>query len=51
MIAFVDKLTNVKMWVADNRVDEYKTAGYTPAVDSEPTTEVEPKAKKPTKKK
>lgn len=42
MIAFINKLTGDLMWVADNREDEYKAAGYKPAADAVmPTKEKE----------
>lgn len=33
MVEFINKLTGTKMFVADDRVEEYKAAGHT-AVDS-----------------
>lgn len=36
MIEFVNKMTGTRMWVADNRVDEYKAAGHTLAADITP---------------
>ena len=32
MVKFFNKLTGTEMWVADERVDEYKAAGHKPAV-------------------
>lgn len=46
MIEFINKLTGNKMWVADNRADEYKAAGHKPAAES-----VEKPKKTPVKKK
>lgn len=50
MVEFVNKLTNTSMWVADDRVEEYKAAGHKPAVSSsgEP---VDAEVKKSTPKK
>lgn len=28
MIKFINKITGTEMWVADNRVEEYKAAGH-----------------------
>lgn len=47
MIEFVNKMTGTRMWVADNRVDEYKAAGHTLAADITP----EEKPTKPREKK
>lgn len=33
MVEFVNKATNTRMWVAENRVEEYKAAGHIPAAD------------------
>lgn len=32
MQKFINKLTGTDMWVADDRVEEYKAAGHVPAV-------------------
>lgn len=32
MIKFINRFTGTEMWVADDRVDEYKAAGHQPAV-------------------
>lgn len=31
MVKFINKLTGGEMWVADDRVEEYKAAGHKPA--------------------
>lgn len=33
MIEFINRMTGTRMWVADDRVEEYKAAGHTPAAD------------------
>ncbi len=33
MIEFINRITGTRMWVAENRVEEYKAAGHTPAAD------------------
>ena len=43
MIKFINKLTGGEMWVADNRVEEYKAAGHKLAAGAE-------KPKKPVRK-
>ena len=61
-VRFVNQITGTEMWVADERVEEYKGLGFFPASDSdtaiEPAPEPEKKvvrktatAKKTTKKK
>ena len=59
MVKFINKLTKTPMWVADNRVEEYKAAGHklaaeVPAVTHEEVEETaaeeKPKPKKPVKK-
>ena len=47
MLKFINKLTGTETWVAENRADEYKAAGHTPA--ARPTGEEKP-AKKGKKK-
>lgn len=42
-VKFINRLTGTEMWVAENRVEEYKAAGHTPAADI-------PTAEKPTEK-
>ena len=52
MILFINKVTGTEMWVADNRIEEYKAAGHTLAVvpDAEKKpTDIKPK-KRTTKK-
>lgn len=48
MARFINRITNTEMWVADERIEEYKAAGHslvadTPSVAIEPTVVVEPK--------
>ena len=31
MIEFINRVTGTKMWVAEDRVEEYKAAGHVPA--------------------
>lgn len=49
MIKLINKVTNTPMWVADDRVEEYKAAGHKLAAEATPTKEV-PKKRKTTKK-
>lgn len=53
MIRMINGLTHTEMWVADDRVEEYKAVGcYLPPVTEKPTvekTKVEEKPKKATK--
>lgn len=46
MIEFINRMTGTRMWVADDRVEEYKAAGHAPAAD---IVEPEEKPTKPTK--
>ena len=51
MIKLINAFTHTEMWVAENRKDEYITAGHKPADDVvEPDKPAEPK-KRTTKKK
>lgn len=34
MIEFINRTTGTRMWVAENRVEEYKAAGHIPAAVS-----------------
>lgn len=43
MTKFINRLTGSEMWVADDRVEEYKAAGHKLAADAE-------KPKKPARK-
>lgn len=45
MVEFRNKITGGTMWVAEDRVDEYKAAGHVPAV--EPVEAVKPTEEKP----
>lgn len=59
MVKFVNRITGNAMWVADNRVDEYKAAGHklaampsTSVPEAEPSVApVQPEKKKKTAKK
>lgn len=52
MIEIVNRLTGTKMWVADERKEEYLAAGHRLAAESaKPTVSVEEKPKKAVKKK
>lgn len=51
MVKFINKLTGGEMWVAEDRVEEYKAAGHKPAADSLPEKPAKPAAKKPKAKK
>lgn len=45
MMKMLNGFTGTEMWVADDRVDEYKAAGHRLAAESEkPTVKDEPKA-------
>ena len=48
MFKFVNKVTGGTMWVAEDRVEEYKAAGHQPAAKPSPKkpAEKKPKAKK-----
>ena len=50
MVKMINKAYGVEMWVADDRVEEYKAAGHKLAAvpSDEKTTETKPKAKKKT---
>lgn len=55
MVKFINSITGTQMWVADDRVEEYKAAGHrlaaTPIKATEPIKEpVEEKTVKPTVK-
>lgn len=52
MIKFINKVTGTEMWVADNRVEEYKAAGHKPAaeLDAEKPTEKPKRRTRTTKK-
>ena len=49
MVKFINNLTGTDMWVADDRVDEYKAAGHKPA-PAKAEKPTEPKKKKSSKK-
>lgn len=46
MVKFINRLTGTVMWVADDRVEEYKAAGHKVAIAKET-----PKPQKPATKK
>ena len=45
MIEFINRLTGTKMWVTDERKDEYLAAGHILAADSAKPAETEEKPK------
>lgn len=47
MIRMIDRYTGVDMWVADNRVEEFKAAGHTLAAEKPETTSEPVKEEKP----
>jgi hypothetical protein len=47
MVKFINRLTGTVMWVAEDRVEEYKAAGHKPAVAPKPPAP-KPEAKKKT---
>ncbi len=49
MVQFVNPITKTAMWVADDRVEEYKAAGYSLAAINTPKTEGKPTVKVETK--
>ena len=49
MIEFINAVTGTSMWVADDRVDEYKAAGHKLAANSEKPTETKSVEDKPKK--
>ena len=53
MVEFINCMTGTQMWVADERVEEYKAAGHKPAAVSSKAIEPaeEPVEKKKTVKK
>ncbi|MCR4711481.1 MAG: hypothetical protein K5707_04205 [Clostridia bacterium] len=51
MVCFINKTTGTEMWVAEDRVEEYKAAGHKPAASSiEEPAEPEEKPKKAVKR-
>lgn len=42
MVKFINRLTGTEMWVADDRVEEYKAAGHKPAALGFRPTEFKP---------
>lgn len=52
MVKFINAITGTEMWVADERVEEYKAAGHELAAASSKATEPaeEPVDEKPIKK-
>lgn len=51
MVKFINKLTGGEMWIADDRIEEYKAAGHRPAAGSLPKKTAKPAEKKPKAKK
>lgn len=50
MVKFINKLTGSEMWIADDRVEEYKAAGHKLAADSVKTVETTKPKRTTTKK-
>lgn len=50
MVKFINRLTGTVMWVAEDRVDEYKVAGHKLAAETSTPTKEVPKKRKTTKK-
>lgn len=51
MVKFINNSFGTEMWVAEDRVDEYKAAGHKPVAESAPVpTKEEPKESKTVKK-
>ena len=48
MVKFINRLTGGEMWVAEDRVEEYKAAGHKPAAEASPK---KPASKSKSKKK
>lgn len=46
MVEFYNHITKTQMWVADERVNEYKEAGFRPASEHVQPTKVEVKEEK-----
>lgn len=51
MVRMINGFTKTEMWVADDRVDEYKAAGHNLAAESEKPTVEETKVEKVEEKK
>ena len=51
MVKFINKLTGGDMWVAEDRVEEYKAAGHKLAASDAKPAEEKPKSKTKTAKK
>ena len=51
MVRFINKYTGTDMWVADDRVEEYKAAGHKLAASDAKPAEEKPKSKPKTAKK
>lgn len=51
MIKFINAITGGEMWVADDRVEEYKAAGHELAAEANDEPLPEPPKKRATKKK
>lgn len=46
MVKFINVFTGGDMWVAEDRVEEYKAAGHTPAAEVKPQKAPKRKGKK-----
>ena len=51
MVKFINRLTGSEMWVAEDRVEEYKAAGHKPAATDAKPAELPKQQPKSTKKK
>lgn len=49
MVKFINAVTGTEMWVAEDRVEEYKAAGHKPAAVSHTQKAQKPAPKKPKK--
>lgn len=51
MVKFINRLTGNEMWVAEDRVEEYKAAGHKPAASDTVPAEMPKKQARKTSKK
>lgn len=51
MVRMINRVFGTDMWVAEDRVEEYKAAGHKPAAEAVPTEPKEPEEPKKRKKK
>ena len=50
MVKFINRLTGGEMWVAEDRVEEYKAAGHKPAAPAEKSEKPAPRSRPKTAK-